>query len=58
MMKLEGKKLEAVGLAATALGIGLSLFSGWVKNQQVDELISTKVSEEVSKQMDNIKKEV
>lgn len=50
-MKLEGKTLKTVGIVATVAGIGVSLISGWVQNQQVDEMISEKVSEEVTKQM-------
>ncbi len=50
MKKLSTKDLGTIGTLATVAGIGISLFSGWVKNQQLDDLVERKVSEEVARQ--------
>lgn len=50
MSKLNAKELSTVGTLATIAGIGITLFSGWVKNQQLDNLVEQKVADEVARQ--------
>lgn len=50
MSKLSAKDLSTIGTLATVAGIGISLFSGWVKNQQLDNLVEQKVADEVARQ--------
>ena len=50
MSKLSAKELSTVGTLATIAGIGITLFSGWVKNQQLDNLVEQKVADEVARQ--------
>ena len=50
MSKLSAKDLSTVGTLATIAGIGITLFSGWVKNQQLDNLVEQKVADEVARQ--------
>lgn len=47
---MDSKKLRMLGIVGTVAGIGVSLFSGWVANQQQDQIIEEKVQKEVMKQ--------
>jgi len=47
---MDAKRLKMLGIAGTVAGIGISLFSGWVANQQQDLIIEDKVQKEVMKQ--------
>lgn len=47
---MDSKKLRMLGIVGTAAGIGVSLFSGWVANQQQDQIIEEKVQKEMMKQ--------
>lgn len=43
------KQLRILGLAATAIGIGANLLSGYVADKQLDDKIAKKVTEALSK---------
>lgn len=42
---MNGKIIKTLGIAATVVGIGASLFTDWVEDKKLDEKIETKVNE-------------
>lgn len=49
-MKINKKVIKVIGLAATILGAGVSLVQNWVSEKNLDDKISEKVAEALSKQ--------
>lgn len=48
-MKFNGKIIKVLGIAATVIGMGATLLTGWVEDQKLDEKVSMKVAEALLK---------
>lgn len=44
-MNNKSKWIKAIGVAATVIGVGVSLITDWVNEQKMDEKIEEKVNE-------------
>lgn len=44
-MNNKSKWIEAIGVAATVIGVGVHLITDWVNEQKMDEKIEEKVNE-------------
>lgn len=42
---MDGKLIKAIGMAATVLGLGVTLVTNWANEQAMDEKIEEKVNE-------------
>lgn len=48
-MSNKSKWIKAIGVAATVIGVGVSLITDWVNEQKMDEKIEEKVSEALAR---------
>jgi hypothetical protein len=48
---MSNKLIKSIGLAATVIGMGVSLVSEWVNEKKIDAKIEEKVIEAVTKQL-------
>ena len=46
---MDNKLIKILGIAATAMGIGATLITGWVDDKKMDEKITKKVTEALTK---------
>jgi len=46
---MDSKIIKILGMAATAMGIGATLITGWVDDKKMDEKITKKVTEALTK---------
>lgn len=44
-----GPVIKGIGIAATVVGVGASLVSGWVDDKKMEEKIEEKVNEAIAK---------
>lgn len=48
-MSNKSKWIKAIGVAATVIGVGVTLITDWVNEQKMDEKIEEKVSEALAR---------
>ena len=48
-MSNKSKWIEAIGVAATVIGVGVNLITEWVNELKIDEKIEEKVSEALAR---------
>lgn len=48
-MSNKSKWIKAIGVAATAIGVGVNLITDWVRGQEMGEKIEEKVSEALAR---------
>lgn len=48
-MSNKSKWIKAIGVAATVVGVGVTLITDWVNEQKMDEKIEEKVSEALAR---------
>lgn len=48
-MSNKSKWIKAIGVAATVIGVGVDLITGWVVEQKMDGQIEEKVSEALAR---------
>jgi hypothetical protein len=48
-----GKGVKIIGLIATGIGIGATLLSNWVADKKMEETISEKISEILTKKSES-----
>lgn len=46
---MNGKLIKILGIAATAIGMGVTLITDWVNDKKMDEKIEEKVNEALAK---------
>lgn len=52
-MNNKSKWIKAIGVAATVIGVGVNLITGWVNEQEMDAKIGEKVGEALAQRDKN-----